>query len=124
MCSDVFMFEESQNSLMLESLNLKRVTRENGREYSIGRVPAKCYFLIFQKPAIFCILCRLPKCILFVGRVNIEEPWQKVPPFFWGGGQCCKRCQVENQGWQCIDAPAVNDMCGVASVQVLQFTQK
>lgn len=24
MCSDVFMFEESQNSLMLESLNLKR----------------------------------------------------------------------------------------------------
>ena len=123
-CFHVWRVAEFANVGIVESEET-RVTRENGREYSIGRVPAKCYFLIFQKPAIFCILkYRLPKCILFVGRVNIEETWQKVPPFFWGGGQCCKRCQVENQSWQCIDAPAVNDGCGVASVQVLQFTQK
>lgn len=92
MCSDVFhdvfMFEESQNSLMLESLNLKRQGEqdENGRECIMGRVPAKRHFLMFQKPAIFInILYFLQVAkmyILFVGRVNVEETWKKATPFF------------------------------------------
>ena len=90
MCSnvvhDVFMFEESQNSLMLESLNLKRrVTRENGREYSIGRVPAKRHFLMFQKPPIFCILkYRLPKCVSFFWPGKYWGNVEKSYPLFLG----------------------------------------
>lgn len=82
-CFHVWRVAEFANVGIVESEET-RVTRENGREYSIGRVPAKCHFLIFQKTGNILYFIQVAKMYPFCWPGKYWGNVEKSYPLFLG----------------------------------------